>query len=94
MLARYWALSPGTPGMSVTRTVPGRTFSPANTPVPLLIVNAAEPLLSQMTPSERARVSVLVGSLTSARLRTAVTLIKHPVAGSKSPPVKSSVVVT
>jgi hypothetical protein len=50
IVARYWALSPGTPGIKVTRTVPGKTTSPANTPVAAEIVNVAGPLLPQITP--------------------------------------------
>ena len=88
MVARYWAVSAGTPGIGVTRTVPGKMTSPANTPLAAEIVNVAEPLLPQITPSLRAKVSMLKGSPTSSMSRTAVTLIKHPVRGSKSAPVK------
>lgn len=94
IVARYWAESAGIPGISVTRTVPGRTTSPSNTPVAAEIVNVAEPLLLQIVPSKRLSVSVLDGSSASWTSRNAVTLIKQPVAGSKSPPVRSNVVVT
>ena len=81
------------PGMRVTLTVPGKTANPANAPVAAEIVNVAEPLLSQITPSNRLSVRVLDGSSTSCTFRTAVTLIKQPETGSKSAPVKSNVVV-
>jgi len=47
---RYWAISAGTPGMSVTRTFPGKTTSPANTPVPDEMANVAEPLFGNLVP--------------------------------------------
>jgi len=50
IVARYWAISAGTPGMSVTRTFPGKTTGPANTPVPDEMANVAEPLFGNLVP--------------------------------------------
>lgn len=80
--------------MRVARMVRGSTAKPMNTPVAALIVHVGDPLLSQINPVERARVSVLDRSLRSAMSRTRGHAGQAPGGGVEDTTVTSNVVVT